>query len=65
MEIMLGCGTFLWMERILRYYLDHLYMVARAGRYYGTPFNRHQGVTQGYTLSTTIFNMVVDAVIHP
>ena len=39
-------------------------MVARVGRYYGTPFKGPQGVTQGGPLSPTIFNMVVDAVIN-
>ena len=37
-------------------------MVSRAGRYYGTPFKVHRGVTQGYPLSPTVFNMVVDSV---
>ena len=39
-------------------------MVTRAGRYGRTPFKGHRGVTQGDTISPTIFNMVVDAVIH-
>ena len=39
-------------------------MVSRAARYYGTPFKVHQGVNQGVPISPTIFNMVVDAVIH-
>ena len=40
-------------------------MVARAGVYYGPPFKGCRGVTQGYPLSPTIFNMVVDFVIGP
>ena len=39
-------------------------MVARAGGYYGTAFKGEQGVTQGDPLSTTIFNVVVDAVVR-
>ena len=39
-------------------------MVSRAGYYYGISFKRHQGVTQGDPLSPTIFNMVVDVLIH-
>ena len=39
-------------------------MVVRAGRYYRAPLCGEQGVTQGYPLSPTIFNVVVDAVVH-
>ena len=38
-------------------------MVSGAGRYYGTPFTRSRGVTQGDPLYPTILNMVVDLVI--
>ena len=38
-------------------------MVARAGGYFGTGFKGARGVTQGNPLSTTIFNVVVDAVV--
>ena len=37
-------------------------MVARASGYYGKAFKGARGVTQGNTLSPTIFNVVVDAV---
>ena len=39
-------------------------MVAQAGGYFGSPFNGQKGVTQGYLLSPTILNVVVDAVLH-
>ena len=39
-------------------------MVARAGSYYGKGFKGGRGVTQGDPLSTTIFNVVVDAVVR-
>ena len=39
-------------------------MVARAGRYYGKGFKGERGVTQGDPLSPTIFQVVVDAVVH-
>ena len=39
-------------------------MVARAGKYYGDPFKVYHRVNKGDSLSTTIFNMVVYAVIR-
>ena len=39
-------------------------MVARAGGYYMAAFKGAQGVTQGDLLPPTIFNVVVDAVVH-
>ena len=38
-------------------------MVARAGGYYRIVFQGARGVTKGDTLSPTIFNVVVDAVV--
>ena len=40
-------------------------MVAMAVGYYGADFKEARGVTQGYPLSPTIFNVVVDAVVWP
>ena len=39
-------------------------MVARAGSYYRMALQGTRGVTQGDPLSPTIFNVVVDAVVH-
>ena len=39
-------------------------MLSRAGGYYGTAFQGERGVTQGDPLSSTIFNVVVDAVLR-
>ena len=39
-------------------------MVARAGGYYRATFKRDRGVTQGELLSSTTFNVVVDAVVQ-
>ena len=39
-------------------------MVAQEGGYCGAPFKSVCGVTQGYPLSPTFFNVVVDAVLQ-
>ena len=39
-------------------------MAAKAGDHYGPAFQRHHGVTQGDPLASTIFKLVVDAVIQ-
>ena len=39
-------------------------MMGRAGGYYGTAFQGARGVTLGDPLYPTIFNVVVDAVVH-
>ena len=39
-------------------------MVARTGGYYGDAFKGTWGVTQADPMSPTIFNVVVDAVVH-
>ena len=38
--------------------------MARDGGYFGLPFKGYHSVIQGDPLSPTIFNVVVDAVIH-
>ena len=50
--------------RILRTHWVRLHMVAKAGGHCGPVFHSHREVTQGYPLTPTIFNMVVDAVIR-
>ena len=39
-------------------------MAARSGGYYRAAFKGERGVTQGDSLSPTLFNVVVDAVVR-
>ena len=39
-------------------------MVAKAEGYYRSDFRSFRGVTQGYPLSPTIFNVMVDVVVR-
>ena len=65
MEILVGYGIGLRMERVIRLYWDHLLMVDQSGQYYGSPLQGLIGVTKGTPLPPlpTILNMEVDAVI--
>ena len=63
LKILEGYGVGPRACRILRTYWSWLRMVARAGGYYGAAFTGARRVTQGYQLSPTIFNVVVDAVV--
>ena len=45
------------------FYFLTLYVHSQAGGYYGATFTGDRGVTQGDPLSSTIFNVVVDAVV--
>ena len=49
--------------RILRIYWVQLQMAAKGGGHYGPVFHIHRRVTQGYPLSTDIFNVAIVAVI--
>ena len=64
MDILVGYGVSPRMDIILQHYWGHLSMVAKAGHYGITLFKGYIGVTQGGTISPTIFNMVIDLVIH-
>ena len=63
MAIIMRYGVSPRTERILRHYWYHLSMVDRVGHYCGTPLKGHRGVTQEGSISPTIFNITVDAVI--
>ena len=64
LDIIAVYGVRIKMLRLLRTYWYQLTMVARAGGYFGRLFKGYQVVTQGDHLSTTIFNVFVDAVIR-
>ena len=63
LDILEGYGVGPQSRRLLQTYWRRLTMVARAVGYYGTAFQGARGVTQGYPISPTIFNVVVDAVV--
>ena len=63
LEILEGYGVGPWAHHILGHYWYRLTMVDLTGRYYGATLQGFQWVNQGYLLSPTIFNKVVDAVV--
>ena len=64
LEIMEGYGVGPNTRRLLKNYWRRLTTVAKAGGYYGTEFGGERGVTHGDLLYSTIFNVVVDAVVR-
>ena len=64
LEILEGYGVVPQSQRLLRAYWGKMVMVAWAEGYYGDAFKGAWGVTQGYPLSPTFFNVVVDAVVR-
>ena len=64
LDILTGYGVRPRMLHILRTSWFRLKMEAKAGGHYRPDFQIYHRVTQGYPLSPTIFNMVVDAVIQ-
>ena len=64
LEILEGYGVGPKTRGLLRTYWGKLTMVTQAGGYYGTAFKGARGVKQEDPLSPTIFNVVVDVVVH-
>ena len=64
LDILKVCGVGPRALRLFRMYWERLNMVAQAGEYYIEPFHEERGVIQGDPLSPTIFNAVVDTVVH-
>ena len=64
LEILEGYGVRPRARELPQNYWHRLAMVALAGGYYGTAFQGEREVTQSKPMSTTIFNVVVDAVVR-
>ena len=64
LEILEGYGVGTQARKLLQTCWHRLTMVVRAWGYYRTAFRGERGVTQGDSLSPTIFNVVVDAVFR-
>ena len=63
LDILSGYGVGPRTLLILQTYLVRLQMVEKAGGHYGPVFHSYHGVTKGYPLSPTIFNVAVGSVI--
>ena len=61
---MVGYGVGPQAIRVLRTHWGRITMVAKVGGYHSPPFKGFCRVTKGKPLSTTIFNMIVDAFMH-
>ena len=64
MEILWGCGLGKNLQRILERFWEAQTVVPRARVCYGCPFKTDWGVTQGETVSPTIFNIVVNVLVR-
>jgi hypothetical protein len=64
LDILEGYGIGPRMLHLLRSYWTQQKVVAWQSGYYGKPFEVGCGVTQGDVISPTIFNIIVDAVLH-
>ena len=63
-EILDGYSVVPQSTRLLQTYWRRITMVARAGGYCRTAFQGARGVTQGYMLSPTIFNVLMDVLVR-
>jgi hypothetical protein len=65
LDILEGYGISLRMLHLLwSYWTQQKVVVTWQSGYYGKPFKVGCGVTQGDVISPTIFNIIVDAVLH-
>ena len=64
MYILWGYALVPKIQRLLQRYWYGQKVVPKAGNIFGRPFNMEIGVTQGDSVSLTILNIVVDAVVR-
>ena len=64
MGILRGCGLGTKLQRSLHWYWDAQKVIPKSENFFGRPFLEERGVTQGYTVSSKIFNIVVDALVR-
>ena len=64
LDILVAYGVGPKTIRLLRSFWDAAELVCRAVGRYGEPFKAERGVTQGGPLSSTLFNILVDAVVR-
>jgi exonuclease III len=64
LEILEGYGVGECTLNLLRLFWDTQQLVVRQAGYHGKPFSASRGVTQGDPASSTIFNIVIDAVVR-
>ena len=64
MEVLKGYGLGSKLKRLLQQFWEDQVVVPKAGWYYGRPLKMGGGVTQGYTLTPTLFNIVFGAVVR-
>jgi Reverse transcriptase (RNA-dependent DNA polymerase) len=64
LEILEGYGVGERTLNLLRTFWDTQQLVVRQAGYHGKPFMASRGVTQGDPASSTIFNIVIDAVVR-
>ena len=64
MEVLNSYGLSPKLRRLLqRFWVDQV-VLPKVERYYGRPFKTVRGVTQGYPLSPTVFNIMLNSVIR-
>ena len=64
MEILRGYGLGPDLQRLLQWYWNRQAVVPKSRKLFGRSFNKYRLVTQGDPFSTSIFNIVVYAVIR-
>ena len=64
MDILMGYGLGHNLQMILQRYWENQVVVPKLGKYSRRPFGTERGVTQYGTVSLTIFNIFVDAVVR-